>query len=113
MCLHYLLTTYEEQGQPVGKQRRSSPRHIWYTAVSGIWQTVWLEPVPAAYISALELSPSVAARADGAANGTLRAQVSVRVAACGGGTAMAAALVATVGHSLSRTRTRTRTQTRT
>ena len=30
----------EEHGQPVGKQRRNSPRHIWYTAVSGIWQTV-------------------------------------------------------------------------
>ena len=62
---------------------------------------VWLEPVPAAYISALEISPSVEARADGAANrarangnGTLRAQVSVRVAACGGGAARAAALAA-------------------
>ena len=62
---------------------------------------VWLEPVPAAYISALEISPSVEARADGAANrarangnGTLRAQVSVRVAACGGGAARTAALVA-------------------
>ena len=62
---------------------------------------MWLEPVPAAYISSLEISPSVEARADGAANrarangnGTLRAQVSVRVAACGGGAARAAALAA-------------------
>ncbi|MDR3229457.1 MAG: hypothetical protein LBT53_08635 [Puniceicoccales bacterium] len=31
--------------QPVGKQL-SVPRTIWYTPVSGIWQTVWLEPVP-------------------------------------------------------------------
>ena len=30
--------------QPVGKQTLN-PRSIWYTAVSGIWQTVWLEPV--------------------------------------------------------------------
>ena len=30
--------------QPIGKQTLS-PRSIWYTAVSGIWQTVWLEPV--------------------------------------------------------------------
>ena len=33
---------------PVGKQRRHPPRHpssIWYTSSSGIWQTVWLEPV--------------------------------------------------------------------
>lgn len=29
---------------PVGKQRLK-PSGIWYTAVSGIWQTVWLEPV--------------------------------------------------------------------
>ena len=30
--------------QPRGKQCLS-PRGIWYTATSGIWQTVWLEPV--------------------------------------------------------------------
>lgn len=30
--------------QPVGKQTLN-PHSIWYTAVSGIWQTVWLEPV--------------------------------------------------------------------
>ncbi len=31
--------------QPRGKQV-SRPKGIWYTAVSGIWQTVWLEPTP-------------------------------------------------------------------
>ncbi|WP_205573227.1 glycoside hydrolase family 2 protein [Flavisolibacter nicotianae] len=31
--------------QPRGKQVLD-PKGIWYTAVSGIWQTVWLEPVP-------------------------------------------------------------------
>lgn len=30
--------------QPVGKQR-IHPEGIWYTPVTGIWQTVWLEPV--------------------------------------------------------------------
>ena len=30
--------------QPHGKQV-SDPRGIWYTAVTGIWQTVWMEPV--------------------------------------------------------------------
>lgn len=35
-----------DQGyQPVGKQRMN-PEGIWYTPVTGIWQTVWLEPVP-------------------------------------------------------------------
>lgn len=31
--------------QPRGKQVRK-PEGIWYTPVTGIWQTVWLEPVP-------------------------------------------------------------------
>ncbi len=35
---------------PRGKQVLD-PTGIWYTAVSGIWQTVWLEPVPAAHIA--------------------------------------------------------------
>jgi len=36
----------DEGQQPRGKQVRR-PRGIWYTAVTGIWQTVWLESVPA------------------------------------------------------------------
>ncbi len=35
--------------QPRGKQV-SNPHSIWYTPVTGIWQTVWLEPVAAAYV---------------------------------------------------------------
>ncbi len=45
-------------GQPVGKQTLS-PRGIYYTPTSGIWQTVWLEPVPQTYISRLRLVPDV------------------------------------------------------
>ena len=33
------------------------PKSIWYTPVSGIWQTVWLESVPAISIAALKLTP--------------------------------------------------------
>jgi beta-galactosidase/beta-glucuronidase len=44
--------------QQRGKQV-SNPRTIWYTAVSGIWQTVWLEPVPQTYISRLMITPDV------------------------------------------------------
>ena len=36
--------------QPHGKQV-SDPRGIWYTAVTGIWQTVWMEPVPSSSIN--------------------------------------------------------------
>jgi beta-galactosidase/beta-glucuronidase len=45
--------------QPRGKQQLK-PQGIWYTPVSGIWQTVWLEPVPAAlYLAELRLTPDV------------------------------------------------------
>lgn len=38
--------------QPVGKQK-SKPEGIWYTPVTGIWQTVWIEPVAAQHITAI------------------------------------------------------------
>ena len=36
--------------QPRGKQV-SNPRGIWYTPVSGIWQSVWIEPVAPAHVT--------------------------------------------------------------
>ena len=36
--------------QPRGKQVQN-PRGIWYTPVTGIWQTVWLETVPVQHIT--------------------------------------------------------------
>ena len=44
--------------QPRGKQVRN-PHGIWYTSVTGIWQTVWIEKVPAAAISGLTITPDV------------------------------------------------------
>jgi hypothetical protein len=44
--------------QPRGKQVRK-PSGIYYTPITGIWQTVWLEPVPAASIEALKIVPDV------------------------------------------------------
>jgi hypothetical protein len=44
--------------QARGKQV-SEPGGIFYTSVTGIWQTVWLEPVPAAAISDLMTVPDV------------------------------------------------------
>lgn len=44
--------------QPRGKQVLK-PEGIWYTAVTGIWQTVWLEPVPAAYIRSVRITSDV------------------------------------------------------
>jgi len=35
------------------------PKGIWYTPVSGIWQTVWLEEVPELYIAELKITPKI------------------------------------------------------
>ncbi len=48
-----------DQGyQPRGKQV-NKPEGIWYTPVTGIWQTVWLEPVPETYIENLKITPDI------------------------------------------------------
>jgi beta-galactosidase/beta-glucuronidase len=48
-----------DQGpQPRGKQVKN-PHGIWYTPVSGIWQTVWIEAVPKTYISSIKQTPDV------------------------------------------------------
>ena len=44
--------------QPRGKQVRK-PGGIWYTPTSGIWQTVWLEPVSAVHIQSLKITPNL------------------------------------------------------
>ena len=44
--------------QPRGKQVRK-PSGIWYTSVTGIWQTVWLEPVPEQHIRNLRTTPDL------------------------------------------------------
>lgn len=44
--------------QPRGKQVKK-PQSIWYTPVTGIWQTVWLEAVPKTYIVGTKQTPDV------------------------------------------------------
>ena len=44
--------------QPRGKQV-AEPKGIWYTSVTGIWQTVWMEPVPARHITGLRTTPDL------------------------------------------------------
>ncbi|WP_435224824.1 PA14 domain-containing protein [Streptomyces sp. Tue6028] len=48
------------ENPPVGKQRLD-PSGIWYTPSSGIWQTVWMEPVAADHVDSLKLTPDVPA----------------------------------------------------
>lgn len=47
--------------QPRGKQVKK-PEGIWYTPVTGIWQTVWVELVPEAYIASSKQTPDVDAK---------------------------------------------------
>ncbi len=54
--------------QPVGKQTHN-PQGIWYTPVTGIWQTVWLEPVATNHITAIKAIPNID-------NGTMNVTVS-------------------------------------
>lgn len=44
--------------QPRGKQV-NRPEGIWYTPVTGIWQTVWLEPVAEKHIADLRITPDI------------------------------------------------------
>ncbi|WP_419998815.1 AbfB domain-containing protein [Streptomyces boninensis] len=79
----------ENGGQAIGKQRADhdiKPHPgggIMYTAASGIWQTVWLEPVAAAHITRVDMVPDlssntlkVTVRGTGLAGHTARITVS-------------------------------------
>jgi len=48
----------DEGPQPRGKQVKN-PNSIWYTPVTGIWQTVWLEAVPATFITSVKNTPDI------------------------------------------------------
>ncbi len=48
----------EDGFQPAGKQRKK-PTGIWYTSVTGIWQTVWLEAVAGTYIAKTIQTPDI------------------------------------------------------
>ena len=50
------VTDTVDTTQPLGKQRLQ-PQGIFYSPSSGIWQTVWMEPVPAQHIDQLIVTP--------------------------------------------------------
>lgn len=46
--------------QPIQRGKQVlDPGFIWYTAVSGIWQTVWLEHVPVYHIESIKITPDI------------------------------------------------------
>ena len=70
---------------PWGKQKKKRGG-MWYTPVSGIWQTVWLEPVPEKYIRSLTIrteGDTAEITAEGAEDGTVEVN-GVRVPMTGG-----------------------------
>jgi hypothetical protein len=52
------VTDVTAQTQARGKQT-TEPKGIWYTPCSGIWQTVWIEPVPKDGIKSIKITPDV------------------------------------------------------
>ena len=68
--------------QVMGKQRPHS-ESIFYTGATGIWQSVWLEPVPTAYITGLTIVPDVdtgTVRVAVQADGLFQARVTISAA---------------------------------
>ncbi|MBB3108198.1 regulation of enolase protein 1 (concanavalin A-like superfamily) [Paenibacillus phyllosphaerae] len=55
LIVHVLDQTDVGADQAVGKQTVKKLGGIWYTSISGIWQTVWLEPVASAHIEKLDM----------------------------------------------------------
>jgi hypothetical protein len=81
------VTDPTEGDQPRGKQSRKQ-EGIFYTPCSGIWQTVWLEPVSDVGVDQLKITPDVPGQAVRlwVATSRLSEQVTVEVQAFAGGT---------------------------
>lgn len=68
-CIDTLSHTY-----PWGKQKRNRGG-MWYTPVSGIWQTVWIEVVPSEYVQGIKVKtkgPKVSIKVEGINKGTIQ-----------------------------------------
>jgi len=81
--------------QPRGKQSLD-PQGIWYTANSGIWQTVWLEPAPALHIADVRARPDIdrgTVTVEVALNGWASDTDAVRLTASSKGKVIATALI--------------------
>lgn len=73
--------------QPRGKQYwKAQSEGIFYTATSGIWQSVWLEPVAPAHLARVRFTPDVPAGSvviECSAEGTAAATVTAEIAFAG------------------------------
>ena len=84
----------DEGPQPRGKQVKK-PDGIWYTPVTGIWQTVWLEAVPETYIVSTKHTPDIDAHTItvSATVAEAKAGDKIRVQALSGGKVLAEKVV--------------------
>ena len=48
-----------DKGQAARGKQTLAPEGMFYTAVSGIWQTVWLEPVNENHIASMKITPDI------------------------------------------------------
>ena len=51
-----VIDNLDEKGEGFGKQYKYRG-NIWYTPLSGIWQTVWIESVPLTYLKNVKIKP--------------------------------------------------------
>lgn len=87
--------------QPRGKQILQ-PNGIWYTATSGIWQTVWLEPVPKLHIADVRATPDIdrgVVEVDVALSGWAEDTDAVRLTASAGGRPIATTVIRANRHA--------------
>lgn len=56
--LEVFVTDNLSKDYPYGKQSKQRGG-MWYTPVSGIWQSVWIESVPKQYIEAVKITPAL------------------------------------------------------
>ncbi|KAI0427666.1 family 2 glycosyl hydrolase [Xylaria sp. FL1042] len=63
---------------PIGKQTLN-PSHIFYTPCSGIWQSVWLESVPAQHITQLDVAADMHGSVDVTVTTSKRSKDTVRI----------------------------------
>ena len=57
--IQVFVQDYQEYGGGLHGKQKINEKIIWYTPVTGIWQTVWLEPVAKTYVSSLKLVPNI------------------------------------------------------
>jgi hypothetical protein len=89
-----VLDPTDENNSPIARGKQvMKPHGIFYTAVTGIWQTVWIEPVPETYIGKLKVTPDIEQKTltiePAVVGDTERASMAVTVSL--GGSAVAAA----------------------